>query len=138
MTYLDALQGALASEHGTLFVVGYLGAQTSASAEPELYALLGGSFVAHRTLRDDLVDRVILAGGEPVAAAAAYDIGDVAGDPDLIRSRALELERACAAAYGFLVASSPSPERRFAVDALVETALRETSLGGRPRLLPGR
>ncbi len=138
MTYLDALQDALAAEHAALFVVGYLGAQTSASAQPELFDDLTTSYTAHRTLRDDLAERVRELDAEPVAAATAYDIEDVGGDATRIRRRALALERACTATYGFLVASSPSAERGSAVDALVESALREVTFGGRPRLLPGR
>lgn len=138
MTYLDALQDALAAEHAALYVVGYLGAQTSVSAEPVLHGALTDSYAAHRRLRDELVQQVRSAGAEPVAAAASYDLVEVGGDPVRIRRRAVALERACSAAYGYLVANSASSERRFAVEALVETALREVGLGGRPRPFPGR
>ena len=138
MTYLDALQDALAAEHAALFVVGYLGAQTSASAQPQLFADLTSSYATHRASRDDLAARVRDAGAEPVAAAAAYDLEDVGGDPTRIRERAVALEQACSAAYGFLVASSPSEQRGAAVEALIAAALRETTFGGRPSTLPGR
>jgi hypothetical protein len=138
VTYLDALQQTLAAEHAALYVVGYLGAQTSASAEPALHAALTDAYAAHRSLRDELVARVRAAGAEPVAAAASYDLVEVGGDPVRIARRAVALEQACSAAYGYLVGSSPSSERRFAVEALVETALREVGLGGRPRPFPGR
>ena len=42
MTPLDALQTSLAGEHAALHVYGALGAKTSASATPGLYAELGG------------------------------------------------------------------------------------------------
>lgn len=138
MTYLDGLQEALAAEHAALFVVGYLGAQTSSSAEPELYAGLSAALDQHRALRDELSDRVRDAEAEPVASAATYELVDVGGEPGRIRDRAVTVERDCAAAYGFLVANSPPAERRFAVETLVATALREIALGGRPRPLPGR
>lgn len=138
MTYLDALQDTLAAEQAAVFVIGYLGAQTSQSVEPELAALLRDAYGAHRARRDDLVARVRDVDGEPVAAAASYDIADVRGEPARVRRRALQVERSCAATYGFLVASSPTAERRFAVDTLIEIALREIALGGRPRPLPGR
>ena len=77
MTYLDALQDTLAAEQAAVFVIGYLGAQTSQSAEPELAALLRDAYGAHRARRDDLVARVRDVDGEPVAAAASYDIADV-------------------------------------------------------------
>lgn len=138
MTYVDALQRALAAEHAAVFVVGYLGAQTSSSAQPDLFGDLTDAYLVHRSLRDDLETRVRAAGDEPVAAEVAYDLPDVGGDPTAIRSRALALERDCTATYGYLVANSPSAERRFAVDVLVATALRETTFGGSPRALPGR
>lgn len=138
MTYLDALQDALAAEHAALFVVGYLGAQTSSSAQPELFDALTSSYSAHRALRDDLAARVREVDAVPVAAAAAYDLEDVGGDPVRIRRRALRVELACSASYGFLVANSPSPQRRPAIEALIETALREVIFGGPPRALPGR
>jgi hypothetical protein len=138
VTYLDALQDTLAAEQAAVFVIGYLGAQTSQSAEPELAALLRDAYGAHRARRDDLVARVRDVDGEPVAAAASYDIADVQGQPARVRRQALQVERSCAATYGFLVASSPTAERRFAVDTLIEVALREIALGGRPRPLPGR
>ncbi len=138
MTYLDALQATLAAEHAAVFVVGYLGAQTSSSEQPDLFGALTESYGDHRSLRDDLDARVREAGGEPVAAASSYDIPDVAGDPVAIARRALGVERSCSAAYGFLVASSPSEVRRFAVETLLATALRELAMGGRPRPLPGR
>lgn len=139
MTYLDALQTTLAAEHAAVFVVGYLGAQTSASADPRLYATLLEAYDVHRTRRDDLVARVVDAGGEPVAAEASYVLADVtAGGRTAILQRGLRLERDCGATYGYLAASSPSDERGWAVDALIDSALRELALGGRPRANPGR
>lgn len=137
MSYVDALQSTLAAEHAALYVVGYLGAQTSASAQPDLFAAVTLAYEDHRTQRDRLAEQVREAGAEPVAAAAAYDLVDVQEDPAAIRRQAVAVERACAAAYGYLVASSPSAERRAAVDALIEVALRETSFGAAPRPLPG-
>jgi cation transport regulator ChaB len=138
VTYLDALQESLAAEHAALYVVGYLGAQTSASAQPELHAALVEAYEAHRALRDLLDERVREEGAQPVAAAAAYELGEVGGDPTRVRRRAVEVERACSAAHGYLVANAPSARRGFAVEALLATAVRETSLGGRPRPFPGR
>lgn len=138
MTYLDGLQAALAGEHAAVFVVGYLGAQTSSSAQPVLVADLRDAYDAHRSRRDALESAVIDAGGTPVAAAASYDLADVAGDPARITARALEVERACGATYGYLVANSAGDERRRAVDAMLDCAVRELTFGGEPRTYPGR
>jgi hypothetical protein len=139
VSHLDALQGALAAEHAALFVTGFLGAQTSQSATPALYETFRASYDAHRARRDDLVAMVRGAGEEPVAAEPSYELPAVV--PDDARSLAaagLALERACGRAYGFLVASTPAGRRRWAVDALLDVALRELELGGGPRPYPGR
>lgn len=138
MSYLDALQMTLAAEHASVFVLGYLGAQTSASGEPRLYASLREAYDVHRSRRDQLVTRVLDAGGELVAAAASYELEEVAGISARINERALRLERDCGETYGFLVANSPSEERRWAIDALLDTAQRELGFGGEPRTYPGR
>ncbi|WP_167736666.1 DUF4439 domain-containing protein [Nocardioides sp. 1609] len=139
MTYLDALQTTLAAEHATLFVGGYLGAQTSASADPTLYEALRTSYDVHRARRDELTAFVVAEGGEPVAAEASYDLpGVVTGDSAAIRAEALRVEQACGTTYGYLVANAPSEQRRWAVDVLVDSARRELALGGSPRPSPGR
>ena len=138
MTYTDALQGALAGEHAAIFVVGYLGAQTSASAQPELSTALREAYEAHRTRRDALDSLVRDTGGTPVAAASSYDLPDVAGEPLRISTRALEVEQACGATYGFLIANSVDAQRRWALDALLDCAVRELAFGGEPRRYPGR
>lgn len=138
MTYLDGLQAALAAEHASLFVVGYLGAQTSTSTQPVLAAALRDAYDAHRGRRDALEDLVTGAGGTPVAAAASYDVQDVGGDPTLIAARALAVEQTCGATYGFLVANSADDARRWAVTAVLDCAVRELAFGGRPRSYPGR
>ncbi len=140
MTYLDGLQTALAAEHAAVWVVGYLGAQTSESGDPRLYAALLDSYGAHRSRRDVLDGLVRAQDAEPVAAAPSYEVPDLsaAAGGDAVRARALRLEKDCGAAYGYLVASSPTEQRRFAVDALLDAARRELELGGPPRRYPGR
>jgi hypothetical protein len=139
MTYLEALQTSLAGEHAALFVVGFLGAQTSESSSPQLYATLRDSYSAHRERRDLLEDRVRAEGAEPVAAAASYDLPDVRpDDPTTVAAAALAVERACGATYGFLVANATGTERGWAIDAVLDSATRELGLGGRPRTFPGR
>jgi hypothetical protein len=139
VTYLDALQTTLAAEHAALFVGGYLGAQTSASADPTLYEALRTSYDVHRARRDELTRFVLAEGDEPVAAAASYDLpGVVTGDSAAIRGEALRVERACGTTYGYLVASTPGEQRSWAVGALLDSARRELALGGSPRPSPGR
>lgn len=139
MTYRDALQTTLAGEHAALFVVGYLGAQTSESGNPGLSAALRDSYASHRERRDRLEDLVRDAGDEPVAAGASYDLPAVRpDDPRTIAAAALAVERACGATYGYLVANAVGAQRTWAVEAVLDSALREIALGGRPRTFPGR
>lgn len=138
MSYLDGLQVALAGEHAAVFVVGYLGAQTSSSAQPVLVADLQTSYAVHRERRDALETLVRDAGGQPVAAAPSYDVDDVAQDPARISAGAAEIERACGATYGYLVANSADEQRRWAVDTLIDCAVRELTFGGEARTYPGR
>ncbi len=74
MSYLDALQTALAAEHAAVYVCGALGAQTSQSAEPALFVAVSEAYAAHRAGRDQLVARVADLGAEPVAAEPAYEL----------------------------------------------------------------
>ncbi|MCW2815459.1 MAG: hypothetical protein JWN84_2914 [Nocardioides sp.] len=139
MSTLDALQASLAAEHAALYVVGYLGAQTSESASPELYAALRDSYATHRERRDQLVGLVREAGARPVPAAASYDLPRVRlDDPASLAAAAVAVEQACGATYGFLVASATGEQRGWAVDAVLDSALRELTLGGAPRAFPGR
>lgn len=138
MSYVDALQTTLEAEHAAVYVYGVLGAQTSQSGSPELYAALTESYDLHRARRDQLSAMVRDQGAEPIAAEAAYEVPKNLSTTDAITGRALELERSCATTYGFLVASSPSEVRRFAVDLLTQTAVRELAFRGTPETFPGK
>ncbi len=138
VTYVEALQTTLVAEHGCVFVLGYLGAQTSQSAQPVLADALRSAFEVHRARRDELSARLRAAGEVPAAAASSYELTDVAGDPRRITDQALGLERSLGRAYGFLVAASPADQRRWAIDALLDSARRELGFGGSPRRYPGR
>ncbi len=139
MTYLDALQDALAAEYAAVHVLGYLGAQTSQSAQPDGYADLDRAYAAHRATRDLVTAKVRDAGGTPVAALPGYELPDLDGTAEAVRAAAARVERTCTTAYPALVSQTPAGEdRRFAVDRLVAGALAELTFGGRPRPFPGR
>ena len=72
-----------------------------------------------------------------MAAEPGYDLPADLSTPIAVADRALELERACAATYAFVVASTRDRDRKWAVDALLDTAVRELRLGGKPERLPG-
>lgn len=133
----DALQTALAAEHAAVFVYGALGGQTSQSDDPTLYAEVTDAYVTHRGRRDRLIALLEDDGRQPVAAEPGYDLPADLSTPVAIADRALELERACAETYAFVVASTTAEDRKWAIDALLDTAVRELGFGGKPERLPG-
>jgi hypothetical protein len=133
----DALQAALAAEHAAVFVYGALGGQTSQSDDPTLYAEVTDAYVTHRGRRDRLIALLEGDGRQPVAAEPGYDLPADLSTPVAIAGRALALERACAETYAFVVASTTAEDRKWAIDALLDTAVRELSFGGKPERLPG-
>ncbi|GAA3824492.1 ferritin-like domain-containing protein [Nocardioides panacisoli] len=134
---LDALQTTLAAEHAAVFVYGALGAQTSQSATPQLFADVTDAYTTHQQRRDALIAIIEDAGGDPVAAQAGYELPEDLSTPAAVTGRALRLEQGAASTYAFLVASTTGRERSWGVDALVDTAVRELRFGGRPETLPG-
>lgn len=133
----EALQTALAAEHAAVFVYGALGGQTSQSEAPTLYAAIVDAYLTHRDRRDRLTSRIEGDGREPVAAEPGYELPADLSTPTAVAGRALALERACAATYAFVVASTRDDDRRWAIDALLDTAVRELAFGGEPERLPG-
>jgi len=137
MTTLRALQVALAGEHAALYVYGVLGAQTSASGTPQLYAAVSDAYATHRDRRDHLTGLVLQEGGTPVASDPAYEIPRRLGSASAVARAALGLERRSAATYAWLVANTVRDQRRWAITALSDTAVRELGFRGSPEIFPG-
>jgi hypothetical protein len=137
MTLLDALQTTLEGEHAAVYVYGVLGARTSRSAEPQLFTDVSDAYATHRSRRDQLMSMVRDAGGTPTAAEPAYDLPEPLQTPAQVTRAALEIERASATTYAWLVANSVGPDRRWAVNALTNTAVRELTFRGSPEIFPG-
>lgn len=137
MSPVDALQTALAAEHAALHLYGTLGAKTSASATPPLYADISAAYDDHRTSRDLLTARVREHGGEPVPAEPAYELPDRLGTPDGVTRAALDVERGCEATYAWLVEQTSEADRRLAVTSLRNAAVRALAFRGSPEIFPG-
>jgi hypothetical protein len=137
VTTLDALQVALAGEHAALYVYGVLGAQTSASDTPELFAAVSEAYEKHRERRDHLTGLVLEKGETPVASEPAYEIPRRIGTSSTVAGAALTLERRGASTYAWLVANTVGAHRRWAIDALTDAAVRELSFRGSPETFPG-
>lgn len=137
MSEIDALQTTLAAEHAAVFVYGALGGRTSATETPVLHDAISAAYAAHRARRDLLTRTIVDLEAEPVAAEAAYDLPGPLDTPRQVEAAALEVERAAASTYAFLVASTVDERRRWAITALNDTAVRELAFRGTPETFPG-
>lgn len=137
MTPLQALQETLAGEHAAVYVYGVAGGRVSASAYPALAARIQSGYVVHRGRRDRLTLMVRDAGGEPVAAAVAYQLTTPARTADQLAALVRQTETRAAEVYAQLAGSSSLATRRWAVDALVDASVRLLGFGGSPSAFPG-
>ena len=137
MTTLEALQTTLAAEHAAVYMYGALGAQTSRSAAPELYAAVSAAYAEHRARRDVLTRTVADLGADPVASAASYELPARLDAPERVTRTARDLEEAAAATYASLVANTAGARRRWAITALNDAAVRVLAFRGTPEMLPG-
>jgi Domain of unknown function (DUF4439) len=134
---LDALQQTLAAEHAAIFVLAALGGRASTLPPSPLRSAIDTAYEGHLERRDQLRTMLAADGAAPVAAEPAYRLPTPLTDAEQIAAAALRVERACATTYAALVAATADAERRWAIDALVSTAVGEVAFGGRPQPLPG-
>jgi hypothetical protein len=134
---LEALQTTLEAEHAAVYLYAVLGARTSQSGSPELYAALRDAYQAHRVRRDGLVGEVAQLGATPASAATAYEVPSGLDTPEGVARAALHLERGCAETYSSLVANTVGRRRARAVDTLANAAVRELAFRGTPEIFPG-
>jgi hypothetical protein len=137
MTPLAAQQAALAGEHAAVYLFGVFGAQASQSRQPELYARLLDGFHVHRRRRDQLTVAIAAAGADPVASEVSYDLPAAMGTTSELNDAALQVERRIARTYGQLVESTAGAERRWALVALDDSAVRQLEFRGTPEMFPG-
>lgn len=137
MSEIDALQATLAAEHAAVFVYGALGGRTSQSATPVLHDAIAAAYSAHRSRRDLLTRTIVDLAAEPAAAEPAYELPGPLDTPRQVEAAALDVERAAAATYAYLVASTVGSQRRFAITALNDAAVRELAFRGTPETFPG-
>ena len=136
-TRIDALQRTLAAEHAAVFVFAALGGRASALPPSPMRSALDAAYDVHLERREQLRTMITADGGDPVAPEAAYRVPAPLATGAQIAAEALRLERACVTTYAALVAATADAERRWAVDALISTAVGEAAFGGSPEALPG-
>jgi hypothetical protein len=136
-TRIEALQRTLAAEHAAIFVLAALGGRASSLPPSPLREALDTAYADHEDRRGRLRTMIAGAGADPVAAEPAYRLPAPLSTAAQIAAAALDVERACATTYAALVAVTTGALRRWAIDALVVTAVGESAFGGRPEALPG-
>lgn len=136
-TRIDALQQTLAAEHAAIFVLAALGGRASTLPPSALRTGIDTAYSDHVERRDQVRRMLTADGNDPVAAEPAYRLPAPLTTGSQIAAEALRVERACATTYAALVAATVDTERRWALDALVTTAVGEAAFGGRPEALPG-
>ena len=137
MTPVQALQKALAAEHAAVHLYGLLGAQSSQSRQPALFARLSAAYEAHRDSRDRLTVLVSAKGEDLVAAEVDYDVPGRTSTAAQIEAVARTIEGRVTGTYGELVANTAGNDRRWAITALDASALREVAFGVAPSHFPG-
>ncbi len=133
----EAVQATLAAEHAAVAVYAVLGGRVSATRDPEATTLIRTGYDLHQQRRDLLRGRLAQQGQTPVAAAPAYDVPARTRDARRLLQVAVTTEERCAEVYAQQVAGTSGEDRRWAVEALRDAAVRLLTLGGTPSGWPG-
>ncbi|MFD0146683.1 MULTISPECIES: ferritin-like domain-containing protein [unclassified Streptomyces] len=133
MSALDAARAALAAEHAAVYGYGVVGGRIGAERRAEATT----AYEAHRARRDTLRRAVRDLGGEPVAAAAGYELPFPVPDTAAAVRLAAVLEERVAGVYSDLVRAAEGPLRRDAAAALREAAVRAVRWRGTDVTFPG-
>jgi hypothetical protein len=128
-----ALRAALAAENSAVYGYGVAGAHLSGARR----AAAVRDWVAHENARDALTAMLAARGGQPVAAAAAYELPFPVRSAPAAASLAALIEDRLAAAYLGLVALTDPALRAFGAAALRTAALRATAWRGSTVTFPG-
>jgi hypothetical protein len=137
MRPVQALQVALAGEHAAVYVYGVLGGRVSTSADAALSRRLILGYTRHRSRRDELISRVRSADAVPVEAEVSYEVANPALTSSQLERAALQIELRCSALYADVVGSTSGADRRWAIDALTDCAVRQLGFGGSAAPFPG-
>jgi hypothetical protein len=116
----DALAAALVAEHAAIYGYGVLGAHLSGAP----LAQAQQAEAAHRARRDALLVRLAEAGVSPPAPAVAYSLPFPVTDPASAQKLAVQLEERTAAIWRVALGPTSGDQRKVALDALVDGALR--------------
>lgn len=118
----DELANALAGEHAAIYGYGVVGAHLKPPAQDQARQ----AEAVHRTRRDALVVQLSGAGATAPPASATYELPFEVVDDDTAVRLAIHLEERTAAMWQRALGATTGDQRRVALDALVDCALRAT------------
>lgn len=118
----EALSTALAAEHAAIFGYGAVGARLDAAGQTAARQ----AEAAHRSRRDAVVVRIAAANATPPPAAPAYELPFPVTDRPSALKLAIALEEGAAHAWRQALAATSGDDRKLAVEALMDCAVRAT------------
>ena len=118
----DGLADALRAEYAAIYGYGVVGPYLS-----EAHAAAGKEAEeTHRQRRDTLLEQLAEASAAPPAAEAAYRLPFPVTDAAAAVKLAVHLEEGCAEAWRAALPVTTGEQRKFALDALIDCAVRAT------------
>lgn len=121
-TAADGLTAALAAEHAAIFGYGVVGAHLDDAGK----AVARQAEAVHRARRDALIVRLVSQGATPPPARPAYVLPFPVKDKASAQRLAVALEERVAQAWASALAATAGGERKIALDALIDCAMRAT------------
>jgi Domain of unknown function (DUF4439) len=132
---VNTINDTLAGEHAAIYAYGVVGGRLDYDSAPALEAT--EAWDAHRRRRTGLTAIVEAAGADPAVAAAGYRLPRPIGNVADARVVAQRVEDRCAVLYATLVGTASGDLRAYAVDALIDAAVRGLDWGAPTSPLPG-
>ena len=119
----SAFAAALTAEHAAIYGYGVVGGHLDNAGKETVRK----ADVAHRARRDALVVRLASLAASPPPAPAAYSLPFAVTNRASALKLAVALEEATAEAWRLALGVTAGDERRIALDALVDCAVRATA-----------
>jgi hypothetical protein len=120
----ERLAAALVAEHAAIFGYGLVGARLDTAT----VSLAQQAEAAHRSRRDAVVMRLTGRGAKAPVAEPAYALAAPVTDQASALRLAITIEERTAASWRAALLDTAGDDRRIAVDALVDCAIRATRL----------
>ncbi len=132
---VEAMNTTLSGEHAAIYAYGVIGGRLDIDSQPVSEAT--DAIEAHRPRRDGLTALIEAGDSEPVAAEPGYLLPTEVVDVADARTTAQKVEDRSGVLYATLAATADGPIRAFAVDALIDSAIRGLAWGAPGSALPG-